>query len=284
MGDRIVTVAVTQMVCDWDIPGNLDRAEGLVREAAGAGAGLVLLQELFETPYFCAEQNEAHLTLARPCADNPLIQRFAALAAELNVVLPISFFERDHNTFYNSLTVADADGALLGLYRKSHIPNGPGYQEKSYFAPGDTGFKVFDTAVGRIGAAICWDQWFPECARAMALQGAEILLYPTAIGSEPQAPDLHSMRHWQRTMRGHAAANLIPVMASNRVGVESWEGFDMTFYGGSFVAGAEGEMLVEMENEGGIALSKINLCAIRSKRQGWGIFRDRRRDLYSGLL
>jgi len=282
--DRILTVAVTQMPCDWDTPATLDRAEALVRQAAGAGARLILLQELFETPYFCAEQDEAHLALARPYADNPLIARFAALAAELGVVLPISFFERDHNTFYNSLTVADADGALRGLYRKSHIPNGPGYQEKSYFAPGDTGFKVFDTAVGRIGAAICWDQWFPECARAMALQGAEILLYPTAIGSEPQAPDLHSMRHWQRAMQGHAAANLTPVMASNRVGVETWEGVGMNFYGGSFIAGAEGEMLAEMGGEGGIALARLDLAAIRARRYGWGVFRDRRRDLYGGLL
>lgn len=283
MGEAL-TVAVTQTPCDWDIDGNLDRAEGLVREAAAAGARLVLLQELFETPYFCAEQDETHLRLARPFEGNPLVARFAALAAEVQVVLPISFFEREHNTFYNSLTVADADGQVLGLYRKSHIPNGPGYQEKSYFAPGDTGFKVFDTAAGRLGVAICWDQWFPECARAMALMGAEILLYPTAIGSEPQAPDIHSLGHWQRVMQGHAAANIVPVMASNRVGVEKWDGVRMAFYGGSFVAGAEGEKLVEMGDGGGFALCALDLDAIRAKRHGWGIFRDRRRDLYEGLL
>ncbi len=283
MSEELV-VAITQMPCNRDVDDNLDRAEKLVREAAAGGAELVLLQELFETPYFCAEQDEKHLTLAQPFEGNPLIARFAALAAELGVVLPISFFERDHNTFYNSLTVADADGQVLGLYRKSHIPNGPGYQEKSYFAPGDTGFRVFDTAVGTLGVAICWDQWFPECARAMALRGAEILLYPTAIGSEPQAPDIHSMRHWQRTMQGHAAANIMPVMASNRVGVESWDELDMTFYGGSFVAGAEGEMLVEMGQEAGVAFARFDLDAIRARRRGWGIFRDRRRDLYGDLL
>ncbi len=279
-----LTVAITQMPCDWDMDGNVSRAEALVREAAAGGAKLILLQELFETPYFCAEQDEKHLELAHPFEANPLIDRFAALAAELNVVLPISFFEREHNTYYNSVTVADTNGALLGLYRKSHIPNGPGYQEKSYFAPGDTGFKVFDTAVGRIGVAICWDQWFPECARSMALQGAEVLLYPTAIGNEPQAPDVNSMHHWQRTMQGHAAANLTPVMASNRVGIERWEGCKMTFYGGSFVAGAEGEKLIEMGNTGGVALATLDLDAMRTKRHGWGIFRDRRRDLYQGLL
>jgi len=219
-----VTVAITQMTCDWNMDGNLDRAEALVREAAAGGAKLILLQELFETPYFCAEQDEKHLELARPFEANPLVARFAALAAELSVVLPISFFERDRNTFYNSLTVVDANGEVLGLYRKSHIPNGPGYQEKSYFAPGDTGFKVFDTAAGRIGVAICWDQWFPECARSMVLMGAEILLYPTAIGNEPHAPDVHSMRHWQRTMQGHAAANLTPLMVSNQAKrLSRWE-------------------------------------------------------------
>jgi len=255
-----LTVAVTQMTCGPETGKNLDRAESLVREAAGKGARLILLQELFETTYFCAEQDNAHLELARPFEGNEIIARFAAA------------------------TVADADGQLLGLYRKSHIPNGPGYQEKTYFAPGDTGFQVFDTAVGRIGVAICWDQWFPECARTMALMGAEVLLYPTAIGSEPQDPSINSMRHWQRTMQGHAAANLIPVMASNRIGIEPWDGFDMTFYGGSFIAGAEGEMVVEMDDQDGIALAVLDLEATRKQRHGWGIFRDRRRDLYHGLI
>lgn len=279
-----VTVAISQMSCEWDTKGNLDRAEALVREAAADGAKLILLQELFETPYFCAEQDDKYLELAHTFEENSLIERFAALAAELSVVLPISFFEREHNTFYNSITVADATGEVLGLYRKSHIPNGPGYQEKSYFAPGNTGFRIFDTAVGRIGVAICWDQWFPECARSMVLMGAEILLYPTAIGNEPQAPDINSLRHWQRTMQGHAAANLTPIMASNRVGVERWNACDMTFYGGSFVAGAEGDIIIEMDGGPGIALAELDLDATRKKRHSWGIFRDRRRDLYQSLL
>ena len=279
-----LTVAITQMQCDWDVcNGNVDRAETLVREAASQGAGLILLQELFETPYFCAEQKATHLDLAQPFEGNALIARFAALAKELSVVLPISFFERMHNTFFNSIAIADADGEVLGLYRKSHIPNGPGYQEKSYFAPGDTGFRVWDTAVGRIGIGICWDQWFPECARAMALKGAEVLLYPTAIGNEPQDPTVHSMRHWQRVMQGHAGANLVPVIASNRVGIERWDDVEMTFYGGSFVADAEGAMLTEMQNASGIALARLDLEAIRKQRREWGIFRDRRPELYQGL-
>ena len=278
-----LTVAVTQMTCDWDLGGNLDRAEALVREAAAQGARLILLQELFETPYFCAEQDFRHLGLARPFEGNPLIARFAALAGELGVVLPLSFFERDANSYYNSIAIADADGSVLGLYRKTHIPNGPGYQEKQYFAPGNTGFRVWDTAVGCIGVGICWDQWFPECARAMALMGAEILLYPTAIGSEPHDPDLRSEDHWRRAMCGHAAANLVPLAASNRVGTEPWDGFDMTFYGGSFVAGVEGEVLARMDDAPGIALATLDLEAARRRRHEWGIFRDRRPEHY-GIL
>ena len=200
-----LTVAVTQMTCSWDRLGNLDKAAALVVEAAGQGARLILLQELFETPYFCTEQDGAHRKLAAPFSGNPILSRFADLAKELGVVLPISFFERDGNTFYNSIAIADADGTVLGLYRKSHIPDGPGYQEKFFFTPGDTGFRVWDTAVGRIGVGICWDQWFPEAARSMALMGAEILLYPTAIGSEPLNPSYDSQSHWQTCMQGHAA-------------------------------------------------------------------------------
>ncbi len=270
-----LTVAVTQMSCGPDAAANLDRAEALVREAAASGARLILLQELFETPYFCAEQDYGHLALARPFEDNPVLARFAALAAELRVVLPLSFFERDGNTYYNSVAIADADGRLLGVYRKTHIPNGPGYQEKQYFAPGNTGFRVWDTAVGRIGVGICWDQWFPECARAMALMGAELLLYPTAIGSEPQDPDLNSEAHWRTVMRGHAGANLVPLLASNRVGAEPWRDFEMRFYGGSFIAGPTGEVLGRMDDAPGVLTATLDLDAARRQRHEWGVFRDR---------
>jgi len=278
-----LTLAVTQMPCGEDIPANLDRAESLAREAAAAGAGLILLQELFETRYFCAEQRGEHLRLARPFDGNPLIARFAALAKELNAVLPISYFERAGNSFFNSLAVADADGRVLGNYRKTHIPNGPGYQEKQYFTPGDTGFRVWDTAAGRIGVGICWDQWFPETARSMALMGAELLLYPTAIGSEPQDPTLDSSDHWQRVMQGHAAANLMPLMASNRIGGESWDDCDMHFYGRSFIAGATGEILAGMGGEQGFATATVDLDQIRQQRWEWGLFRDRRPEMYGRI-
>ncbi len=206
-----VTVAATQMACSWDIEANLARAEELVREAAGQGANVVLLQELFATPYFCPDQKQEHFALAQPAEGNATIARFAALAAELEVVLPVSFFERANNAYFNSLAVVDADGSVLGLYRKSHIPQAPGYEEKFYFSPGDTGFRAWDTRYGIIGAGICWDQWFPECARAMALGGADILLYPTAIGSEPNHPEVDSRDHWQRAMHQHR--RLIDVLA-----------------------------------------------------------------------
>jgi len=214
-------VAATQMACSWDLPANLQRAENLIREAASAGAQVILIQELFETPYFCIEQNSAHFELATTLAENSSLKRFQQLAEELDVVLPFSWFERANRAFYNSLAMVDAGGAILGVYRKSHIPNGPGYQEKSYFNPGDTGFRVWDTRYGRLGDGICWDQWFPEAARCMALMGAELLLYPTAIGSEPPpAITLDSSGPWQRTQRGHATAHIIPVIASKRIGTE----------------------------------------------------------------
>ncbi len=278
-----LTLAVSQMTCTWDLEANTDKAEALVRSAAAQGARLILIQELFQTPYFCTQQDGAHRKLAAPAEGNPWVTRFAALARELGVVLPISFFERAGNTFYNSVAIADADGRVLGCYRKSHIPDGPGYQEKFYFTPGDTGFRVWDTAVGRIGVGICWDQWFPEAARAMALMGAEVLLYPTAIGSEPPAPDAFTRPHWQRVMQGHAGANLVPVMASNRIGVESWPEAEMTFYGGSFIAGSEGQMLAEMDREEGIVTATVDLAAIRQQRWDWGVFRDRRPELYGVL-
>ena len=275
-------LAITQMSCTWDIPANLDKAEALVREAAGQGAELILLQELFEAPYFCAEQIPDHYDLAHPFEGNPLIARFAALAKELGVVLPISFFERTERNFYNSVTVANADGRVQGVYRKTHIPDGPGYQEKFYFTPGDTGFRAWDTAVGRIGVGICWDQWFPEAARSMALMGADILLYPTAIGSEPQDPTINSLPHWRRVMQGHAGANMCPLMASNRVGKET-VGDGLTFYGGGFIADETGAFLADMGDEEGVAVGEVDLEAIRATRRAWGLFRDRRPEMYGAL-
>ncbi|MCS0495154.1 N-carbamoylputrescine amidase [Ancylobacter sp. MQZ15Z-1] len=283
---RALTVAATQMHCDWDIDGNCDRAEALVREAAGRGARLILLQELFETPYFCQDQLYDFLELAAPFEGNRLIARFSRLARELGVVLPVSFFERAGQATFNSIAILDADGAVLGLYRKSHIPDGPGYTEKFYFSPGDTGFRVWDTAVGRIGVGICWDQWFPECARAMALLGAEVLLYPTAIGSEPHDATLDSSAHWQRVMQGHAGANLTPLIASNRVGTEPGRaGTSITFYGSSFIADPTGAKVAEAgREEEGVLTATFDLDAIAHQRRSWGVFRDRRPELYAPLL
>ena len=280
-----VTIAATQMACGWDIEANIRRAEELVREAAGKGAKVVLLQELFETPYFCPDQKEEHFALAHPFKGNPLISRFARLAAELNVVLPVSFFERANNAYYNAVAMVDADGAVLGRYRKSHIPQGPGYEEKFYFSPGDTGFRVFHTRYARLGLGICWDQWFPECARSMALLGADILLYPTAIGSEPQNPQVDSRDHWQRVMQGHAAANMVALAASNRIGVEENDSATMTFYGSSFVAGPTGEKRAEAgREEQAVVTAAFDLDELRAMRASWGLFRDRRPDLYGPLL
>ena len=277
-----LTLGITQMKCSWDIDANIAKAEALVREAADKGANLILLQELFETPYFCSEQNAEHLDLAQPFEGNKLIAHFAALAHELGVVLPISFFERTERQFFNSIAIADADGSVLGIYRKTHIPDGNGYQEKFYFTPGDTGFRVWDTAVGRIGVGICWDQWFPETARAMSLMGADVLLYPTAIGSEPQDPTLNSRDHWRRTMQGHAAANMAVLAASNRGGVEK-VGHELTFYGGSFIADETGGMVADMDTDEGVALASFDLEAIRKTRAAWGIFRDRRPERYGAI-
>ena len=215
---RQVTVAATQMACGWDRDQNVADAERLVREAAGRGARIVLLQELFETPYFCKDQNRRYFHLAQPFEGNPLLARMSRLAAELQVVLPVSFFERANNAYFNSLAVIDADGRVLGTYRKSHIPDGPGYSEKFYFRPGNTGFKTFPTAFGTVGPAVCWDQWYPETARALMLQGAEILLFPTAIGTEPHDPDLDTSRMWRRAIVGDAVSNVVPVVAANRIG------------------------------------------------------------------
>ncbi len=285
---RCVTVAAIQLCCSWDLPANLERAERLVRAAHAQGAQIILLPELFATPYFCIDQDVTHLRLAQSADDSALLRRFGALARELAVVLPISFFERAGNVYFNSLAVFDADGSRLGIYRKSHIPDGPGYQEKFYFTPGDTGFKVWQTRFGRIGVAICWDQWFPESARIMALAGAELLFYPTAIGSEPPpAPAVDSRLHWQRTQQGHAAANLMPLVAANRFGLERSQrdpALTLRFYGSSFIADASGGMAAEAPIEGETVISaRFDLDQLSAARHGWFVFRDRRPDLYGPI-
>lgn len=287
---RSVTVAATQFSCDWDVDSNIAKAERHVREAAAKGAQIILLPELFETPYFCIEQDSRHLSLAQPLSDNKAVRHFRTIARELGVVLPISFFEREGRAYYNSIAIVDTDGEVLGLYRKSHIPNGPGYQEKNYFSPGDTGFKVWSTRFGRIGVGICWDQWFPETARAMALMGAELLLFPTAIGTEPPpALPVNSKDHWQRTQQGHAAANLMPLIASNRYGLERSiqdpEGLFINFYGSSFITDAMGAKVAEAPESGDAVLTAtFDLTAIAELRDNWFVFRDRRPDLYGPLL
>ncbi|HUX73666.1 MAG TPA: N-carbamoylputrescine amidase [Steroidobacteraceae bacterium] len=281
----IVTVAAAQMACDWDRDANVARAEKLIREAASRGANIVLIQELFETPYFCKDIDPRHFELAKPLAGHPAVEHFRALARELGVVLPVSIFERAEQAFFNSVAIVDADGSVLGSYRKSHIPDGPGYHEKFYFSPGDSGFRVFATRFAKLGVAICWDQWFPEAARAMALQGAEILLYPTAIGSEPQAPALDSCGHWQRTMQGHAAANVMPLVAANRIGREVGEKTAIDFYGSSFIASPTGEKIAEADRRSETVLTaQFDLDEVRRYRQAWGVFRDRRPELYRPLL
>jgi N-carbamoylputrescine amidase len=280
-----MTLAATQFACSTNAAQNLDRAEHLVREAAGKGAQVVLLQELFETPYFCKDHLASHFDLARPIAGSPVVQRFQALARELEVALPLSVFERANNAYFNSLAMIDADGSVLGVYRKSHIPEGPGYHEKYYFSPGDTGFRVWKTRYGTLGVGICWDQWFPEAARCMALMGADVLLYPTAIGSEPHDASIDSRDHWQRCMQGHAAANVMPLVASNRIGVERGEKHQMTFYGSSFIAGPAGEKLVEADRSTeAVITATLDLDAIRAQRHAWGVFRDRRPELYGPIM
>ena len=280
-----VTFAATQFACSPFAAENLDRAESVVRKAAGDGAQVILLQELFETPYFCKDHLAAHFELARPVAGSPVVQRFQALARELGVALPLSVFERANNAYFNSLVMIDADGSALGVYRKSHIPEGPGYHEKYYFSPGDTGFRVWRTRYGVLGVGICWDQWFPEAARCMALMGADVLMYPTAIGSEPHDASIDSRDHWQRCMQGHAAANVMPLVASNRIGVERGEKYEMTFYGSSFIAGPTGEKLVEADRTSqAILTATFDLDEIRAQRHAWGVFRDRRPELYGPIM
>jgi N-carbamoylputrescine amidase len=248
-----------------------------VRAAAARGARIILPSELFEGYYFCREEREENFARARPADGHPTIAHFQRLAAELGVVIPVSFFERAGQAYYNSIAILDADGRVLGIYRKSHIPDGPGYEEKFYFRPGDTGFRAWPTRYGTIGVGICWDQWFPECARAMVLQGADILFYPTAIGSEPANPSLNTKDRWQRAMIGHAVSNVVPVVAANRTGREA----NQTFYGHSFIAGIDGEKIAEIgDGETGVITAAFDLEAVRRARASWGFFRDRRPDLY----
>lgn len=282
---RNVKFAATQMACAQKPENNVEQAERLVREAAADGANVILLQELFETPYFCKDLDADYFRLAHEGPDIDLLGRFQEVAKELAVVLPVSFFEKDNNAYFNSIGIIDADGTLLGIYRKSHIPDSPGYQEKFYFSPGDTGFRVWNTRYAKIGVAICWDQWFPEAARSMVLQGAEVLLYPTAIGSEPGYPEIDSCGHWQRAMQGHAAANCVPVVASNRIGLEKGTSCDVTFYGSSFITDHTGAKLAECDRTTeDVIIAELDLDHLSYERTAWGLFRDRRPDLYGNLL
>lgn len=281
---RKVKVAATQMSCSWNKSETLMQADALVREAAKQGANIILLQELFETPYFCQLQKFEYFSLATKAEENPAILHFQKVAKELNVVLPISFFEKAGNTQFNSIAIIDADGEILGIYRKTHIPDGLPYAEKFYFTPGDTGFKAWRTKFGTIGVGICWDQWFPETARSMALLGAELLFFPTAIGSEPTLKH-DSSAHWRNTMTGHAAANMMPVIASNRIGTESDEESSMTFYGKSFIADNHGEIIEEADdNTSQVLVAEFDLDALAEERRFWGIYRDRRPEMYKTLL
>ena len=278
---RTIAVGVLQCSLGDEREPNVARVEGLVREAAALGAQVILPPELFEGPYFCKTENEDHFALARPVQGNPTIGRMAKLAAELGVVVPVSFFEKDGPNYYNSLAMIDADGQVMGVYRKSHIPDGPGYEEKFYFRPGDTGFRVWRTRFGVLGVGVCWDQWFPECARAMMLMGAEILLYPTAIGSEPEDPSLDTRRLWQRAMVGHAVSNVVPVAAANRIGDEDGQ----SFYGHSFLCDHRGDVQEELpQGEVGVAVVAFDVDQIARSRAAFGFFRDRRTDLYGGLV
>ena len=286
---RKVTVAIIQMKCEKDLQANLQKAERLVTEAAeNKKANVILLPELFERPYFCQERQYAYYAYAKPVLENDAVRHFLPIAERLQVVLPISFYEKDENVLYNSVAMLDPKQGLMGVYRKTHIPDDHFYQEKFYFTPGDTGCRVWDTAFGKIGVGICWDQWFPETARMMALQGAELLLYPTAIGSEPVL-DTDSMPHWRRTMQGHAAANLVPVAAANRIGTEEVEpceenGYQksaLTFYGSGFLTDQTGDILASASRDREeIVTAEYDLDAIAADRLSWGLFRDRRPEMY----
>ena len=284
---RKVKVAALQFSCSKDVQENINKAEKMVKEAADNGANIILLPELFERQYFCQEKRYDYYDYALPLEKNPAVNRFKEVAKELGVVIPVSFYERDIDRLFNTVAMIDADGSVLGIYRKTHIPDDHFYQEKFYFTPGDTGFKVFDTRFGCIGVGICWDQWFPETARCMAVQGAEMLLYPTAIGSEPIL-DVDSSGHWRRVMQGHAAANLMPVVAANRIGVETVEpckenagqSSSLDFYGCSFIADATGDIIASAKQKETILYGEFDLDALKEDRLSWGLFRDRRPETY----
>jgi len=282
---RKVTVAATQMACTDDSDKNINKAIEIIRAAKEKGANIILIQELFTSLYFPCNNDPENFKLALPFENNPILEKMAVIAKELNVVLPVSFFEKDNNTYYNSLAVVNADGTIMDRYRKSHIPDGPGYEEKYYFHPGNTGFKVWNTKFGKIGVGICWDQWYPEAARIMALMGAEMIFYPTAIGSEPDAPEMDSRDSWQIVMQGHAAANSIPIIASNRIGIETNKQFSMTFYGSSFITDECGEKVEECtRDEEEIIIHEFDLDSVSLYRSSWGFFRDRRTDLYENIF
>ena len=280
-----VIVAATQMKCSSERDRNIAKADSLVKAAAAKGAKIILLQELFETLYFCQTEKPEHFQLATELKENPAVIHFSRVAKELEVVLPVSFFEKKNQAHYNTVAIIDADGGVIGIYRKTHIPDGPGYEEKYYFNPGNTGLCVWKTRYANIGIGICWDQWFPEAARSMVLQGAEILFYPTAIGSEPADPMRDSMEAWQICMRGHAAANFVPVVASNRVDTESSGNSSVTFYGSSFIAGSMGQILAEADRSAEMVITAdLNLDNIKADRNAWGFFRDRRPEMYRALM
>ena len=284
---RTINVAAIQTSYGLDMAANIEKTKVFIRQAAANGAQVILPSELFQGPYFCVTQEEHWFAHAYPWREHPCVTELAPLAAELGVVIPVSIFEREGPHYFNSLVMVDADGSLMGLYRKSHIPDGPGYQEKYYFRPGDTGFKVWDTKFGRLGVGICWDQWYPECARAMALQGAEVLFYPTAIGSEPHDPTLDTALPWRRAMQGHAVSNVIPVVGANRIGFEPWDGYPnggQTFYGSSFISDHRGDLVSELgQADEGIIQASFDLDFLQGHRAAWGFFRDRRTDLYGAL-
>ena len=277
MTSEPLSIGIVQCALGGGREENVERAFRLVREAASLGARLVVTPELLEGPYFCREEKDAFFSWARPAENHPTIRRFSDLARELSVAIPVSFFEKAGPSYYNSVAMVDAGGEVLGVYRKSHIPDGPGYEEKFYFRPGETGFVAWKARPAALGVGICWDQWFPECARALVLSGADVLLYPTAIGSEPESPSLDTKERWQRAMLGHAVCNVVPVVAANRVGNEGGQ----LFYGSSFIADHAGEKLAEMgRDEEGVIVATVDLAAVRAARASWGFFRDRRPELY----
>ena len=280
-----IKIGTSQFSCIKDnVKENINKSLDLASQAVSQKVNVFLLQELFQTQYFCSTQNSKFFDLAISFPDNEIFEVFSNFCKHHKIVIPISFFEKYGQNYFNSLVLIDSNGKLSDIYRKSHIPDGPGYNEKFYFTPGNTGFKVFNTEYGKIGCGICWDQWFPECARSMTLMGADILLYPTAIGSEPQDPNINSKLHWQNVMIGHSAANQIPVIASNRIGIETEQDISLTFYGSSFITDHMGNIIKTMDEKSeGIISQEFDLEEIKKYRQSWGNFRDRRPDLYKKI-